>query len=58
MSEYVVVPPALLKKTQELKRFFDLSYASVSSLTPKATKRKPAAKKAAKKTRAANKRQA
>jgi hypothetical protein len=53
MPEYVVVPDALLLKTQELKPFFDLSYAYVGSLRPKPTtkkkaetsKRKPAARK-------------
>src|SRR5260370_27891094 len=45
MKEYVQVPDALLKKTQELKKYFNLSYAYVSSLKPKATKKKPAAKK-------------
>jgi len=39
-KEYVVVPETLLRKTQELKRFFEQSYAYVSSLKPKATKRK------------------
>jgi hypothetical protein len=39
-KEYVEVPDALLQKTQELKKFFDLSYAYVSSLKPKPTKRK------------------
>ena len=44
--EYVVVPDALLVKTQELKRFFDLSYAYVASLEPKPTaKKKPAGPK-------------
>lgn len=37
--EYVVVPGALLVKTGELKKFFDLSYAYVGSLKPKATRR-------------------
>jgi hypothetical protein len=46
MKEYVVVPDALLKKTQELKKFFDCSYAYTSSLKPKpTTRKKPAAKK-------------
>lgn len=44
MPEYVEVPDALLKKTQELRRYFDLSYAYVMSLKPKPTKRKPAKK--------------
>jgi TfoX/Sxy family transcriptional regulator of competence genes len=44
MKEYVEVPDALLKRTTELRKFFDLSYAYVGSLKPKATK-KPAAKK-------------
>jgi hypothetical protein len=38
-KEYVEVPDALLQKTQELKKFFDLSYAYVGSLKPKPTKR-------------------
>lgn len=45
MPEYVQVPHVLLKKTQELRKFFDLSYAYVSSLKPKPTTKKPAAKK-------------
>lgn len=48
MKEYVEVPDALLRKTQELKRYFDLSYAYVGSLKPKPTKRKKQA--AARKT--------
>ena len=39
-KEYVEVPDTLLQKTQELKKFFDVSYAYVSSLKPKPTKRK------------------
>jgi hypothetical protein len=38
--EYVEVPDALLSKTQELKKYFDSSYAYVSSLKPKPTARK------------------
>jgi hypothetical protein len=45
MKEYVEVPNALLKKTQELRKFFDLSYAYVGALKPKATTRKTATKK-------------
>ena len=45
MKEYVEVPDALLKKTQELQKFFDLSYTYVSSLKPKATRKKPAGKR-------------
>jgi TfoX/Sxy family transcriptional regulator of competence genes len=40
LEEYVEVPSALLAKTQELKRFFDLSYDYVASLKPKPTKKK------------------
>jgi hypothetical protein len=40
MKEYVQVPDALLKKTRELGKFFDLSYSYVSSLKPKPTKKK------------------
>jgi TfoX/Sxy family transcriptional regulator of competence genes len=46
LEEYVEVPAALLNKTQELKRFFDLSYAYVASLKPKpATRKKKPGKK-------------
>jgi hypothetical protein len=41
LEEYVEVPDALLKKTSELKKYFDLSYDYVASLQPKATKKKP-----------------
>ena len=41
-KEYVMVPDGLLKKTQELKRYFDLSYGYVGSLKPKPTKRERA----------------
>ena len=40
MKEYVEVPDALLKNTQELKKFLDLSYAYVGSLKPKPAKGK------------------
>ena len=40
MKEYVVVPDGLLRKTEELKTYFDTSYAYVSALKPKPTKRK------------------
>lgn len=40
LEEYVEVPDSLLKKTRELKKYFDLSYAYVASLKPKATTRK------------------
>jgi hypothetical protein len=43
--EYVVVPDALLAKTGELHRYFQISRAYVASLTPKATATKPAAAK-------------
>ena len=39
-KEYVEVPDALLKKTSELKEFFAISFAYVSSLKPKPTKKK------------------
>jgi hypothetical protein len=39
-KEYVEVPDALLKKTSELKTFFAESFAYVSSLKPKAPKKK------------------
>jgi hypothetical protein len=45
LEEYVEVPDTLLKRTQELKPFFDLSCAYVASLKPKPTKRTKAAGK-------------
>lgn len=39
MQEYVEVPDSLLKKTQELKAYFDRSIAYVGGLRPKATRR-------------------
>lgn len=47
MQEYVEVPNSLLKRTRELKKYFDVSFAYVGSLKPKPTKR--AKKKTAKK---------
>ena len=44
-KEYVEVPDALLQNTSELKKYFDMSYAYVSTLKPKPTKKKSAAKK-------------
>jgi TfoX/Sxy family transcriptional regulator of competence genes len=46
MREYVDVPDSLLKKTQELRKYFHVSYAYVSALRPKPTTREKAAKKA------------
>jgi TfoX/Sxy family transcriptional regulator of competence genes len=45
LKEYVEVPDALLKETQELKKYFDLSYRYVASLKPKPTKKKPGKKR-------------
>ena len=39
VKEYVEVPDALLEETDELKRFFDLSYEYVGTLKPKPTKK-------------------
>jgi hypothetical protein len=39
-KEYVMVPDNLLEQTAELKPWFDKSYAYVSGLKPKATKKK------------------
>jgi hypothetical protein len=46
MAEYVEVPDALLAKTRELKKFFDLSYDYVGSLKPKPTAGKKIAPRA------------
>jgi len=40
LAEYVEVPDSLLKKTKELKKYFDISYAYVGSLKPKPTTKK------------------
>jgi ABC-type transporter MlaC component len=40
MKEYVTVPDSLLKKTKELKKYFDMSYGYVRTLKPKPTKKK------------------
>ena len=37
--EYVEVPDSLLSSTQELKKYFDISYAYVGSLKPQATQK-------------------
>jgi len=40
LEEYVEVPDTLLKKTQELKKYFDVSYLYAASLKPKPTNKK------------------
>ena len=45
MKEYAEVPDTLLRKTKELKAYFDMSFAYVASLKPKPTKRKTSVKK-------------
>jgi hypothetical protein len=45
MKEYAVVPDALLPKTAELRKYFEISYKYVSSLKPKPTTKKKAARK-------------
>jgi hypothetical protein len=39
-KEYVIVPEPLLRKTKELKPYFDASYAYVGTLKPKPTSKK------------------
>jgi hypothetical protein len=52
MKEYVTIPDAQLKKSSDLRKHFESSLAYVGSLKPKATTKKPAAKKkVAKKTK-------
>lgn len=43
--EYVHVPDDLLAKTQELRKYFDISYAYASALKPKPTTKPVATKK-------------
>jgi hypothetical protein len=38
-KEYAIVPDKLLRKTPELKKYFDVSFAYVSSLKPKPGKK-------------------
>ena len=40
MKEYVAVPDAMLKKTKELQKYFELSYAYAKTLKPKSSKKK------------------
>ncbi|MFZ0707338.1 MAG: TfoX/Sxy family protein [Candidatus Korobacteraceae bacterium] len=40
MREYVAVPDELLKKTAELKKYFDLSYEYARTLKPKLASKK------------------
>ena len=40
MKEYVAVPDALLKKSEELQKYFDLSYEYAKTLKPKPTTKK------------------
>src|SRR5271169_6949456 len=40
MREYVTVPDSLLKKTKELRKYLELSYAYIQTLRPKPTKKK------------------
>ena len=40
MKEYVVVPDALLARTRELQKYFEISFEYASSLKPKATRKK------------------
>jgi hypothetical protein len=40
MPEYVVVPESLLNRTQELKKYFDMSYAYAGSMKPRPTAKK------------------
>jgi TfoX/Sxy family transcriptional regulator of competence genes len=40
MKEYVAVPDGMLKKTTELQKYFELSYAYAKTLKPKPSKKK------------------
>src|SRR5262249_23749955 len=51
LKEYVDVPESLLKNTAKLRKYFDVSYAYVSGLKPKPTKRAPAKRSGGKKKR-------
>jgi hypothetical protein len=49
--EYVVIPDALLSRTKDLQRYFEISRAYVAALKPKATARSRKSPSARKKTR-------
>ncbi len=51
LTEYVEVPDALLAKTRELKKYFNLSYKYVASLEAKPTKKEKKTKTTTKKTK-------
>ena len=40
MKEYVIVPDELLEQTDQLKKYFDISFEYIGSLKPKPTKKK------------------
>ena len=40
MREYVEVPDELLGNTEELKKYFDISYSYIGTLKPKPPKKK------------------
>jgi hypothetical protein len=40
MKEYVTVPDSLLKNTQVLRKYLDMSFAYIKTLKPKPTKKK------------------
>jgi TfoX/Sxy family transcriptional regulator of competence genes len=44
LKEYVTIPGSLLNKTNELKKWLEISYAYVQSLKPKPTKKAAPAK--------------
>jgi TfoX/Sxy family transcriptional regulator of competence genes len=48
MKEYIEIPAALLENTKQLQNYFDISYAYISTLKPKATKKKTSKKKPSK----------
>ncbi len=41
MKEYVTVPDGLLMKTEEFKKYLDISYEYIKTLKPKPSKKKP-----------------
>ena len=45
MKEYVRVPLSLLRNTRALAKYLDISYRYACTLKPKATRKKPTAKK-------------
>jgi hypothetical protein len=55
MKDFVAVPDSLLEKTEELKKYLNMSFAYVKTLKPKATKKAAPKKASSQKAKQKNK---